>query len=354
MAELEIKPTPRMRFRVTGLVMVASLLAFIQVYLLVGGGEDFFARRTTLTTYMPDATGITIDSEVRLSGIRIGKVKSAQLHGDLNPRRAVRVEMRVLTRYLKGIPEDSQTDVTADTLVGDQFIDIAEGKSPLPIKEDGELQSEPVKQASDRADLIRTLQNNLSQVDQILADMSSPNTKMGSFVIGEKEYDTLLSRIQGFDRNLHTFLTPQSNLGKAFYSDEMYNRIHDNVTRVDKMLISIQNGEGRAGQLFVSDRQYADFLRQVTDLRASLAEVNSGKGAFGKLLHEDESYLKVARMLKDIDGLISSFNAGQGAGGRLLTNAQLYESLNGSLHSMEVLLRDLRENPRKYLRYKPF
>ena len=354
MVELEIKPTQRMRSRVTGLVIVAALLAFTEVYLLVGGGGDFFARRTTLTTYMPDAAGITTDSEVRLSGIRIGTVESVQLSGDLNPGRAVRVEMRVLTRYLKGIPDDSQTDVTADTLVGYQFIDVAEGKSPLPIREDGVLQSEPVQQAADRADLIRTLQNNLSQVDQILADMASPTTKLGSFVVGEAEYDTVLSRIQGFDKNLHTFLTPQSDLGKAFYNAEMYNRVHDGVAQLDKAMVSVQNGEGTAGHLFASDQQYNDFLRALNDLRTSLADANAGKGRFGGLLHDDASYLKIANMLKATDGVISALNAGEGPGGRLLTNAQLYESLNGSLHSMEVLLRDLRENPRRYLRYKAF
>ena len=354
MVELEIKPTPRMRFRVTGLVIVAALLSFTEVYLLVGGGGDFFARRATLTTYMPDAAGITTDSEVRLSGIRIGNVKTVMLSGDLNPRRAVRVGMRVLTRYLKGIPEDSQTDVTEDTLVGYQFIDIAEGKSPLPIREDGVLQSEPVQEAADRADLIHTLQNNLSQVDQILADMASPTTKLGSFVVGEAEYDTVLSRIQGFDKNLHTFLTPQSDLGKAFYNAEMYNRLHDGFAQLDKAMVSVQNGEGTAGHLFASDQQYNDFLRALTGLRTSLADANAGKGSFGGLLHDDESYLKIANMLKATDGVISALNAGEGAGGRLLTNAQLYESLNGSLHSMGVLLRDLRENPRKYLRYKPF
>lgn len=354
MVELEIKPTPRMRFRVTGLVIIAALLSFTEAYLLVGGGSDFFARRATLTTYMPDASGITTDSEVRLSGIRIGNVNSVELSGDLNPRRAVRVEMRVLTRYLKGIPEDSQTDVSADTLVGYQFIDIAEGKSPLPIKEDGVLQSEPVKEAADRADLIRTLQNNLSQVDQILADMASPTTKLGSFIVGEAEYNTLLSRIQGFDRNLHTFLTPQSQLGQTFYTAEMYNRLHDGFAQLDKAVAAVQNGEGTAGHLFASDQQYNDFLRTLTDLHTSLADANAGKGSFGNLLHNDESYVRVTNMLKAVDGLISALNAGEGTGGRLLSNAQLYESLNGSLHSMEVLLRDLRENPHRYLRYKPF
>ncbi len=59
-------------------------------------------------------------------------------------------------------------------------------------------------------------------------------------------------------------------------------------------------------------------------------------------------------MLSVMDAKIASLNAGEGQAGRLLSNAQLYETLNGSLRSMEEFLRDLRENPRKYLRFKPF
>ena len=65
--------------------------------------------------------------------------------------------MRVLTRYLKNIPSDSQTDISSDTLVGYQFLDIAEGKSPIPIGEDGMLESQPAKQALIREDLVKTI-----------------------------------------------------------------------------------------------------------------------------------------------------------------------------------------------------
>ena len=354
MVELEIKPTRRMRTRVFALVATAAGLAFVLVYLLVGGGTDFFARRTTLTTYMPDAAGITEDAEVRLSGIRVGVVQSVELSGRLDPRRAVRTQMRVLTRYLKGIPEDSQTDVSADTLVGYPFIDIAEGKSPIPIKEDGVLQSEPVQQAEDRADLIKTLQTNLAGIDSVVANMSSPNTQVGKFFLGDEMYNTVLSDIRSFDNELHTFITPQSDLGQAFYSEKMYNDIHNAVTDFDKTLASIQNGEGTAGHLFASDEQYNEIVRELTGLRSSLADANAGKGQFGALLQDDASYRQITRLLADMDATIASLNAGEGPAGRLLANAQLYESLNGSLRRMEDLLRDVRINPRKYLRVRPF
>jgi phospholipid/cholesterol/gamma-HCH transport system substrate-binding protein len=351
---LAIKPTSAMRLRIAALIVAATFLSLVLGYLLVGGGRDFFAQRTTLTTYMPDAAGITTDSEVRLSGIRIGKVQKVELSGLLDPRRAVRTEMRVLIRYLKGIPEDSQTDVSADTLVGYQFIDIAEGKSLIPISENGVLESEPVKQASDRADLMKTLQNNLSQVDQILKDMSSPNTQIGGFVMGSQLYDTFLLRITGAQQTLHSFLTPQSDLGKAFYTLEIYNRMHDAFAQLDALLASIQNGQGTAGHLFASDEQYTATLRELTALRSSLADVNAGKGKLGSLLQDDATWRRMKALLSATDAMVASLNAGEGEGGRLLANAQLYESLNGSLRSMEELLRDVREHPRKYLRVKPF
>jgi phospholipid/cholesterol/gamma-HCH transport system substrate-binding protein len=354
MVELEIKPTRRMRMRVFALVATGVFISFVLMYLLIGGGADFFARRTTLTTYMPDAGGIVKNAEVRLSGIRIGVVKSVELSGRLDPRRSVRTEMRVLTRYLKGIPEDSQTDISADTLVGYKFIDIAEGKSPIPVKEDGVLQSEPVQQAADRADLIKTLQTNLAGIDSVVANMSSPDTKIGKFFLTDAMYNTLLSNIRGFDSELHTFLTPQSDMGRAFYSEKMYNDIHNAVTDFDKTLASIQKGEGTAGHLFASDEQYNEILRELTSLRSSLADANAGKGQFGALLQDDARYRQITRLLADTDRTIASINAGEGQAGRLLANAQLYESLNGSLRRMEELLRDVRMDPRKYLRVKPF
>ena len=338
-----------MRLRVAALILSAVAVSTVLIYLLVGGGTDLFARRTTLTTYMPDATGITKDSEVRLSGIRIGKVVSIELSGSLDPRRAVRAEMRVLARYLRGIPGDSQTDVTADTLVGNQFIDVAEGKSPIPIPENGVLQSEPVKDASDRADLILTLQHNLKQVDDLLASMTSPGTKVGAFIVGAEMYDKVLMGLAGFDRDLHAFLNPQSDLGKAFYTSALYDRTLKVFTDFDNSLAAVERGEGSAGHFFASDQQYNDFLKDLSGLRSTLVKARANP-----MLRDEESYRRATRMLKDVDATIARLNAGEGQAGRLLSNAQLYESLNGSLRTMEELLRDFRENPRKYLRVKPF
>lgn len=354
MAELEIKPTAAMRLRVAGVIAAGLAGIAILSFLLAGGGSELFTRKTTLTTYMPDATGLTTDSVVRLNGIQIGKVGKVEISESLDPQRAVRVSMRVLARYLKSVPNDSLTDISEDTLVGDQFVDIQEGKSRIAIGEDGVLQSEPLKKAIDRADLMATVQRNLTQVDELLADISSGETKTGKFVLGSAEYDGIVSRIGDFDRTMRAVITPRSALGQAFYSLAGYDYIRDRVLRVDQTLASIQAGEGAAGRLFASDEQYNALVAQLRDLRSTLADANAGRGRFAGLTHDDESYRRISRMLASTNALLASLNGGEGRFGELLANPQLYESLNGSLRGIEALLRDLREHPRKYLRIKIF
>ena len=95
-------------------------------------------------------------------------------------------------------------------------------------------------------------------------------------------------------------------------------------------------------------------MRDLRDLRGSIANLSAGNGQFGAALSRDDAYRHAFEMLRATDDLISGFNAGKGRIGELLRDPRLYESLNGSLRSLEELLRDFREHPQKYLRYQLF
>jgi phospholipid/cholesterol/gamma-HCH transport system substrate-binding protein len=354
MVQLEIKPTAIMRFRVFAIIWLAVCFSAVLVYLLTGGRGELFAARTTISTYLPDATGVTESTEVRLSGIQIGNVSHVQLSGRLDPQHAVFIGMTIKKRYLRNIPLDSTTAIGANTLIGDKFIDINEGKSTAPLNEGGILESEPVKQASDRADLIRSLADDLRQIDSMLATVSDPNSRLGHFIVGEEEYDNLLIRVKEVDAAIRGFVSPTSPLGQMLFSDTLYTNLHRDVINFDQTLSSLQRGEGTAGQLLSSDQQYEDFLRKARGLRDSLAKLSAGQGSAGSLLVSDAGYEKLNRALKSMDITIAKLNAGEGQMGDLLRSPQLYESLNGSLHDLDEMLRDFREHPEKYLRYQVF
>jgi len=344
MAELEIKPTAAAKARVIVVILIAVAIAGTLTFLLTGGGKALFASKSTLYTYVPDSAGLLESGEVRLSGIPIGSVKKIELSGLLDPQRVVRVEMRVDTNYLRSIPADSQTSISADNIVGWEFVSIDEGKSPVPVHPDATLPSEPLKQALESADMVVSLQSKMRQVDDLLTQMSSPDTKIGQFVLRGELYDQLLSRLSAFDKSLHAFEAPDSAAGQALFSDALYTELRGYIVGVDTTLASIQRGEGTAGRLFASDAEYNDFVRDLHDFRTRVAAMNAS--------HDDSGYKTIQEMLARTDAVIASLTAGEGTMGRLLTNPQLFESLTGSLQSMEAMLRDLREHPQKYLRYQ--
>lgn len=352
MAELEIKPTAGMRFRVVAIIWIAFCLAAILIYLLTGGSGEVFAADADISTYLPDATGVTLKTPVRLSGIQIGNVSHVQLTNRTDPQRAVLVRMTIRKRYLRNIPMDSTTAINANTLIGDKFIDINEGKSAAPLSENGILESEPVKQATDRADLIHALSEELRQIDSMLVTVSDPNSRLGHIVIGEAEYDNILERLKQFDTAIRGLVAPNSPVGQMLFTSGLYDKLHADITRFDQQLESIERGEGASGRLFTDDRQYQDLVRDLRGVRDSLDRLQSAKGAAGALLTSDAAYDRTEKALKHMDTLLARLNAGEGEVGHLIRNPQIYESLNGSLHSLEETLRDFREHPQKYLRYQ--
>jgi phospholipid/cholesterol/gamma-HCH transport system substrate-binding protein len=49
--------------------------------------------------------------------------------------------------------------------------------------------------------------------------------------------------------------------------------------------------------------------------------------------------------------MIDKINSGQGTVGQLLVNPQLYDTLNGATGEMQQLIKDIRANPKKFLRF---
>jgi phospholipid/cholesterol/gamma-HCH transport system substrate-binding protein len=276
------------------------------------------------------------------------------LAGGFDNARQVRTEIRVRTRYLKEIPEDSQTAISSDTLVSEKFIAISQGKSAVPVREGGVLPGEPVVEAANRANQIEALHQDLARLDQILADLSSPNSQNGQLFQGSDIYNSTLAGMDVFHRTLHSVTNPEGDLGKAFYTLEIYDRMEKFIRSVDQSLTEVQNGRGTLGHAFASDEQYNAAVSAIKDLRSSLADANAGKGGWGAWLQDDSNYTQFVRVLTTASRSVDEINHGEGKASQLLANAQLYDSLSGSLRQMEAMLRDMRENPRKYLRVHPF
>ena len=58
--------------------------------------------------------------------------------------------------------------------------------------------------------------------------------------------------------------------------------------------------------------------------------------------------------LERTSSLMSKMNEGEGTAGQLITNDTLYNNLTSSIESLDLLLKDLKANPKRYVHFSIF
>jgi phospholipid/cholesterol/gamma-HCH transport system substrate-binding protein len=336
--------SPLSWFRVTVLISFAVATLLILMYLLSGGGRELFQRKVILRTYFSDGTGLEKKAVVELEGIKIGRIESVELSHSNEPSRVVRVNISINRKYLESIPVDSQTEVTADNLLGDKYVNIHKGVARETIKPGDELFSRPPSTGFDPADLIVSLKQVINQVSSILDDVDDPETQLGKLVQGEALYDQIRDDIVAAQKGVHAFGNPKSPLGQAVFGTDLYNQLREPINNIDRKLAAIESGEGPIGHAYATTEDYDKLRGQVADFRKQVADLRKNK-----LLTSDEAYRKLLDTFRDLNVVVTSLSKGP-----MFENAQVYDSIGGSAKNAEKFLREFRDNPEKFLRIKVF
>jgi len=329
------------RFRVGAVVVSACAILATLVYLLVGG--SLLRERTVLFLFIPDATGLGPGSPVRVDGIGVGKVTSVALSGSGQPDRVVKVILSVDRDHLSEIPKDSIAQISADSLVGDDFVDVASGKSGEHIRPGGEIAYQA------QAELLKTLDlaqfdKQLRTLDAVLSDIEAGRGLVGQFVMGEDLYHGLMQQVGEIERGARAAASTATPAGQAFYTDRLYRDVTGALADFDKDLARLQSGQGPGGRLIHDPADYQSLLQTAAALRRSIAGWHASE-----FVAADGLYTEWNSRLSSFIQTVDRFGA-QPA----LSSSQVYDSLNGAAKQLVDGLRDFRRNPKKFFRVQVF
>ena len=337
------------------MAVVAMTIIGTLIFLLTGGG-DIFTQNATLKTFMDDSAAMAPKSQVRLNGILIGSIDKIDFTGSKDPGRIVIVEMKIRKEYLRQIPDDSETTISASNLLGDKFINITKGKSPNPVKDGGELKAKDTKDIPElinrAGDLLGALQVTLNRVDGLLADVEAGRGNIGKLLKDEELYRRINDLVGEGQKVIAAISTGKGLLPRMLHDEAFVEDVRMPIRRIDDLLAGLQRGEGTAGKLIKDPAVYDDARKTIVELRKTIEDLNAGKGTAGKLLKDDALYKDARGLIAKLDQTIDRMNSGQGTIGQLLVNQQLYESLNGLSRELQGLVKDVRANPKKFLRIK--
>jgi len=329
------------KFRVLAVAVAASLILGTISYLLTGGTP--FEPKTTLYLYMDDATGLAPGSPVRVDGISVGKVGSVELSGSNDPKRVVRVSVKVDRDRLDAITVDSTAQASTDSPIGDKFVDITSGVNPQHLQPGAEITFKGTPELMKSIDL-PTFQKKIHEIELLLDDVEQGRSPLGKFIAGEELYTELNNKIRGLQQSMHAAADTTSSIGQALYTDKLYRETMEPLRKLDESLAKLQSGQGSIGQALKDGQQYASALAQVVELRSSIGSMKNAE-----MMKSDQMHRDLSRQVDSMIQAVDAFNAGP-----LLTSSAVYENLNGMAREVQGTAKDFRENPRKYLRMKLF
>jgi len=297
---LSVLPKKSMNREVkVGAFVLAGIVAFlVALFSLTDVGT--FRGRYYATTVIEHAGGMRAGDPVQMRGVNIGRVTGFQMRPD-----GVAVTMEIYNRY--EVPEDSRVGVRSAGLLGGMIVDVAAGQSP----------------------------NRVSR-DQLLAGSVEPDL-MGSVAGIGGEAETVLARAQ--------LLLSEQTIGNVGASAA---ELQD--------LLAQMNG------LVSSQRQELELLTR--SLRASAAGVE--RATSGDELQRsianiealtarmDETTRTLGTATTSLETVLGRLERGEGTLGKLTTDETLYDNMNDAVQSLQELIADIQENPRRYLNLRVF
>jgi len=331
------------------------IIAGILIILLTSQ-SNIFQGNFILHTYMQDSAGMADNANVRLNGIAIGHIAKIALSGSRDPKRTVRIDMKIQEQFLDQIPDDSKAAISAANLLGDKYINITKGTHPKHVQPDGEieaLQTQDIPEILAQASgLLGQFQTILGKLDGLLNIVDQGKGNLGKFIKDDSLYDRLNATAAEVEQLVKDVKNSNGTISHLLYDAGLYDDIRKPIQRLDDMLAQVQQAKGSAGKLLYDPALYDEARASITEAKKMLDDLSAGKGTAGKLLKDDEAYKQVLAIAGKLETAIDKINAGQGTIGQLMVNPQLYDSMTGVTRELTGLLVDVHKDPKKFLRIK--
>ncbi|HEX5652853.1 MAG TPA: MlaD family protein [Chitinophagaceae bacterium] len=301
--------------------MKVGLLSFIALVLLIVGfnflkGKDIFNRSKKIYMVFFDLGGLTKSNEVKINGYVIGKVY------DLNAKDK-NVSGIVATINLSedvNIPDNS-TAVISSPLVGSSYIDIEKGNSQNFLK--------PGDTLSTRID------------SGLFDDVKSQLTPtLGKVREGIDSLKLLLS-------NVNKLFTNENRASLQYTLANLSQATHN----LNKML------DSENGALSRSLNNVSSITENLKNNNDSInATISNARKATAKLaeLELKPTIDSLNATISQLKSVVAKIDSKEGSLGALINDRQLYNKLVDAVLSAEILLDDLRTNPKRYVNLSVF
>lgn len=275
-------------------------------------GSDLFSTTNTYFVVYDNVDGLTSSNPVTLNGLSIGRVKSIKLQQDRNNQLLVAMEVRKDIILRKG----TQAVLADGGLLGDKAIRLQISATGAQLENGDTLKG--FKEAGISALLQAKTLPVMDKADSLVRNLNVV-TK------GFSETGAILNQVL---RNY----------------DQTGTVVRSTLERNQKDLsILITNLSKLSGSLVETEKQIGPLLAKAGTFADSL-----------KALRLGQTVNRANQLVGQMEQLVAAVQTGRGTASKLINDDTLYNNLNYTMISLNQLLANLRENPKRYVNVSIF
>lgn len=295
-------------------------LAAVAITLLVLGfnflkGKNLFNRRHEVYAVFKKVEGLNLSDAVKINGLDVGKVDAIE---ETDPNLTGVLVTINLTKDV-AIPNDSYAVINA-TPLGSTTVNVIKGSSAVPLKEGDTLRTVTAGGLLD--DIKSSLNPALEKVSGTLTSLDSLVEVVGGTMdpATRKHMQAIVANLEASTASLNTMLAANGSIGKTMANmNAITANLNKNRDTINRILGNVEKATDNFAKLDLTPTLTK--LQQTADqLNATLAKINSSEGSLGLLMNDKK----------------------------------LYNNLNATANSMNVLLQDFRLHPKRYVSFSVF
>ncbi len=286
----------------TGIWTAFILLVLILGYLWLSGTLNL-NKQQELSVAFDDVMGLEIGDKVMFRGMEVGRVKRIIARGE-------RIVCTVRISSEIALKEGSRFIISDSSLMGGKALQIIQGPAQKPLQTSLLLQGANPEGVMS---LISKASNTLQEMRELLQSLKDPNGLLDSS-------SKLISRAGTAVNNTESM------------AQDLKSELSATLSRIASLSSELQ---------VVVNESRKPLQNTLAESPATLRRIN---GTLDSLQVLSSTLINTA----------SALNSGEGTAGKLLNDKQLYDKLSTSVENLDALVKDIKANPKKYVKFSLF
>lgn len=330
-----------------------GLLATVAILILVYGfkfikGKDVFNRNNTFKVEYKNINGLTISTPVYINGFQVGIVKDMYLKPE--DMATIQVELEI-KKNIK-IPKWTVAEIVDVGLMGNKAIN-------LVFK--GICQQNDCAQSGDflTGNTKGMLASMIGNPDELQIYMRQLKVGVSGIL------DTINYYFKNADKSTGLGLAVNNLQNTLQNLERITNQLNILLTASNKQLQgTFANLNGITGNINAKNKEIAGLLDNLYDVSLQLKQaeidkaIGSAKSTFNtaneRMVELEKTISEANIAMTKISGIVTKIDNGKGTLGRLINDENLYNNIQRLSKQADLLLQDLRLNPKRYVNVSVF